>query len=124
MGDGRRANVHYVDEGRFRSVESVVIAGEKHFPHEGAPRDMTRKVGLPGLLVHIIDITGEPALVSSLGGVPRQVVAIATGRQRIQSINTSPTRRSSNVFRRSLHSSPTRASCRLRDDITREEKQC
>jgi RNA polymerase sigma-70 factor (ECF subfamily) len=48
---------------------------------------VTRKVGPPGLLVHIIDINGEPALVSSLGGVPQQVVTIVTGRQRIQSIN-------------------------------------
>jgi haloalkane dehalogenase len=29
---------------RFRNVESAVIAGEKHFPHEGAPGDMVKVI--------------------------------------------------------------------------------
>jgi haloalkane dehalogenase len=29
---------------RFRNVESAVIAGEKHFPHEGAPGDMIKVI--------------------------------------------------------------------------------
>jgi RNA polymerase sigma-70 factor (ECF subfamily) len=45
------------------------------------------KVSPPGLVVHLVDINGEPALVSSLGGVPQQVVTIVTGRRRIQGIN-------------------------------------
>jgi RNA polymerase sigma-70 factor (ECF subfamily) len=48
---------------------------------------VTRKVAPEGLLVHIVDINGEPALVSSLGGVPQQVVTIVAGRRGIQSIN-------------------------------------
>jgi hypothetical protein len=48
---------------------------------------VARKVSPPGLVVHLVDINGEPALVSSLGGVPQQVVMIVTGRRRIQSIN-------------------------------------
>ena len=48
---------------------------------------VTRKIAPPGLLVHLVDINGEPALVSSLGGVPQQVVTIVVGRRGIQSIN-------------------------------------
>jgi RNA polymerase sigma-70 factor, ECF subfamily len=48
---------------------------------------VARKVSPPGLVVHLVDINGEPALVSSLGGVPQQVVTIDTGRRGIQSIN-------------------------------------
>jgi RNA polymerase sigma-70 factor (ECF subfamily) len=46
-----------------------------------------RKMAPVGMLVHVIDINGEPALVSSVDGVPQQVVTISIGDARIQSIN-------------------------------------
>jgi RNA polymerase sigma-70 factor (ECF subfamily) len=48
---------------------------------------VTRKMAPVGMLIHIIDVNGEPALVSSVDGVPQQVVTISIEDARIQSIN-------------------------------------
>jgi RNA polymerase sigma-70 factor (ECF subfamily) len=47
---------------------------------------ITRKIAPPGLQVHIVQINSEPALVSSLDGIPRQVVTIAMRGKRIRGI--------------------------------------
>jgi RNA polymerase sigma-70 factor (ECF subfamily) len=48
---------------------------------------VTRKMAPVGMLVQLIEINGEPALVSSVDGVPKQVVTISIGDDRIQGIN-------------------------------------
>lgn len=48
---------------------------------------VTRKLAPSRMLVHLLDINGEPALVTSVDGVPQQVATISIMDGRIQNIN-------------------------------------
>jgi RNA polymerase sigma-70 factor (ECF subfamily) len=48
---------------------------------------VTRKMAPAQMLVHLLDINGEPALVTSVDGVPQQVATVSILDGRIQNIN-------------------------------------